>query len=248
MKIQVLSDLHREFSPYPLTPTDAEVIVLAGDVDVGTFGIEWAKALGKPVVYVAGNHEFYHQDIQRMTDELRDASAGSPVHFLENERVIIGDTRFLGCTLWTDFRLFGDHMRDACMVQARRSLNDFRIIHNGAARFTPEDSIALHEESRAWLKAELTQPFAGKTVVVTHHMPHGKCVSARYAHDSLSACFASNADELMNLADLWIFGHTHDSNDVTIGKTRLLDNPRGYSRFLDTQENKDFKHDFVVEP
>ena len=45
MKIHLLSDLHTEFAPFQPPATDADVIVLAGDVGVGTRGLpairEW---------------------------------------------------------------------------------------------------------------------------------------------------------------------------------------------------------------
>ena len=60
VKIRVLSDLHREFLPPPLAPRrQADVVVLAGDIDLGTKGVEWALGVfsNVPVIYVVGNHE-----------------------------------------------------------------------------------------------------------------------------------------------------------------------------------------------
>ena len=63
LKLLVLSDLHLEFAPFmpaPAAVDAADVVVLAGDICNGTKAIPWARqAFGsKPVVYVAGNHEF----------------------------------------------------------------------------------------------------------------------------------------------------------------------------------------------
>ena len=65
MKIHILSDLHTEFSDFDPPETDADVVVLAGDIGVGPSGIEWAADhwLDRPVIYVAGNHEYYGHDI-----------------------------------------------------------------------------------------------------------------------------------------------------------------------------------------
>jgi hypothetical protein len=35
-----------------------------------------------------------------LIDELRGAAAGSSIHVLENDEMIFGGVRFLGCTLW----------------------------------------------------------------------------------------------------------------------------------------------------
>ena len=65
MKIHILSDLHTEFAEFSPPDTDADVVVLAGDIGVGLGGIEWAasKFPKVPVIYVPGNHEYYGHDI-----------------------------------------------------------------------------------------------------------------------------------------------------------------------------------------
>ncbi len=42
MKLHVLSDLHTEFAEFSPPETDADVVILAGDIGVGLGGIEWA--------------------------------------------------------------------------------------------------------------------------------------------------------------------------------------------------------------
>src|SRR5256885_11437227 len=42
LRIRIYSDLHLEFAPFLSPPDDADVIVLAGDIDNGAAGIEWA--------------------------------------------------------------------------------------------------------------------------------------------------------------------------------------------------------------
>jgi len=112
MKLLVLSDLHLEFAPFvpePAAVAAADVVVLAGDISPGTKAIAWARQAfpGKPVVYVAGNHEFYRCDWDKLPGALREEAKKHDVHFLENEAVTIEGVRFVGATLWTDFALFG---------------------------------------------------------------------------------------------------------------------------------------------
>ena len=128
MRIRVLSDLHMEFAPFYAPPADADVVVLAGDVAPGLRGLEWARSAfgGAPVVYVAGNHEFYCHATPKLADDLAREAEGSPVHVLENAEVVTGGVRFLGCTLWTDFDLFGERIRSAAAAHA--AMNDFRLI------------------------------------------------------------------------------------------------------------------------
>ena len=108
MKLHILSDLHTEFAAFSPPETDADVVVLAGDIGVGLNGIEWAarRFPEVPVIYVPGNHEFYGHDIG-LTDELK-AAAPPNIHVLNNGRLEFDGVRFLASTLWTDFRLHGE--------------------------------------------------------------------------------------------------------------------------------------------
>jgi hypothetical protein len=72
MKVRILSDLHLEFQDWKPPKVDADVVVLAGDIHVGARGVDWARRSFplSPVVYVPGNHEFYGEHIQAVTEEL----------------------------------------------------------------------------------------------------------------------------------------------------------------------------------
>jgi predicted phosphodiesterase len=109
MKIQVLSDLHLEFIPFQPLITDADVVVLAGDIHLGTEGLQWAKEIftDKIVIYVLGNHEYYYHTTPTLIHQLRQLAIHSQVHVLENESIEIEGVKFFGCTLWTDFKLWG---------------------------------------------------------------------------------------------------------------------------------------------
>ena len=248
MKLQILSDLHLEFSNLLVSETDADVIVLPGDIWKGDAGIYWARATwpNKPIIYVAGNHEFYGKNRLETLAKLRIAARETGVHFLDNEEVIIDNVRFLGATMWTDFELYNN--KNADMMIASNGLNDFRVIHEGVKHFSPMDSVVLHEQSIAWLTKKLIdEPHEGETVVVTHHLPSMLSVADRFKGDSLSACFASNLDHLLGYSSLWVHGHTHDSFDYSVNGTRVVCNPRGYCRYEGGDENFDFNPNLVFE-
>jgi Icc-related predicted phosphoesterase len=96
--------------------------------------------------------------------------------------------------------------------------------------FSPEHALRDHEVSRAWLERELSQDYDGATVVITHHAPHPLSVHPRYAGDPTNAAFASDLTELVQLADVWLHGHVHDSFDYRVAGCRVVANPRGYAR------------------
>jgi predicted phosphodiesterase len=248
VKLHILSDLHLEFSTFEPIETDADVVVLAGDIGKKSSGIIWARGAfpDKEIIYVPGNHEFYGADRTETLALMRIAADQCNVHLLDNDTVEIDGARFLGSTLWTDFLLFGESEKSTAMTNGRIFLNDFRFIREGHLIFSTARSIVLHEQSLAWLKAKLDEPFDGKTVVVTHHLPSKLSVVERFKDSSLSACFASELDYLFGKMDLWVHGHTHDNLDYEANGTRVICNPRGYVTFSG-MENFDFKPALVLE-
>ena len=51
-------------------------------------------------------------------------------------------------------------------------------------------------------------------------------------------------------ADLWVYGHTHQSEDITIGHTRVVSNAKGYGPWVPqhrTWDNSRFDPNFVIE-
>jgi Icc-related predicted phosphoesterase len=88
MRLWVFSDLHLNFASMktPYEVPEADVCVVAGDVLVKgpDRSIQWlADNIGRymPVVFVAGNHEYYHTSLERGLAAGR-AAAASNVHFL----------------------------------------------------------------------------------------------------------------------------------------------------------------------
>ena len=245
MKLHILNDLHIEFEDFTPPETDADIVILAGDIGVGLGGLQWAEAQfpDRPVIYVPGNHEFYHHDIA-LIDELK-AQAPAHIHVLNDDQVVIDGVRFLGSILWADFALFGEADKFFAMQAARQRMTDFEIIQNHVQCFTPEDAIRLHNGSRDWLAAMLTESFDGKTVVVTHHAPSSQSVYPRYARDLLTPAFASNLESLMEgeRVALWAHGHMHESFDYEIYGTRVVCNPRGYAP---EALNPEFRLDWVL--
>lgn len=228
MKIQFFSDIHLEFGEFDIGPSEADVIVAAGDIGVGLQGFEWLKQFDRPIVYVAGNHEYYGGDIVHTRAAIAEATAKSPVHFLENAAVEIDDVRFLGATLWTDYR-DGD---ESVMEHARAQMNDYMQIRCASRELTPEQIYDINWESRFWLSRELDKPFDGKTVVVTHHAPCNRS----WPYDDQSDYRATYCNDLQDYferydIDVWIHGHVHYVADYEHGGTRILCNPRGYTGY-----------------
>ncbi len=215
--------------------TDADVVVLAGDIGPPRLAAAWALRFDKPVLYVLGNHEFYGSRIDDTAAELAQLCAGTQVQVLDDGEAVIGGVRFLGSTLWTDFRLQGDgEAKQLAVDAALRFMRDFNRIRSGggSALFTPADAAARFTRHAAWLDAKLDTSHAGPTVVITHHAPSPRSIHPRFAGSALNACFVSDAGHLVGAARArwWIHGHTHDSFDYELHGTRVVCNPRGYAK------------------
>jgi len=158
----------------------------------------------------------------------------------------VNDTIFIGCTLWTDFQLYGD--QQSCMEVCARELNDYSVIRfadvTGERPLKPEDTLAIHYHHRQFLEEQLEKHRGQKMVVITHHLPTERSVQKRYIGDQVTTAFASDLEDLILRYQpaLWIHGHSHHSKDYSIGKTRIVSNPRGYPG-----EHIEFINDLVIE-
>ncbi len=245
MKLLLVSDLHtsmfdkRDVVPYSGVEhlSRHDVICVAGDVSDGPSGMnKHLKALREltdaTILAVMGNHDYYYRKLS--LDTILQARDGLPerVHVLENETVVLGDVRILGCTLWTD----ADQGRMAGNALAMQDYNLIRASSErqleGAIFIEVEDTMAWNQGSKDWLAEELDKPFAGKTVVMTHHAPSFRSQQPKYADHPLASFFCCDMDELIeeHQPDYWLHGHLHDPMAYVIGqKTRVRCNPRGYT-------------------
>ena len=241
MRLQLLSDLHLEteaFEPQPAP--DAELLVLAGDIDSRWDGLEKFRGWPHPVLFVAGNHEFDQRELSEAWPALRARCDTLGLRLLERESVVVTDRqglriRFVATIRWSDFDLFGEAERERAM----RAANYFVRIMRATRHGHPLDAAGVREESlacRDWLAAELQQPRGAwdRTVVVTHFAPSLASADPRYGAQPGTASFCNADDALLPFADLWIHGHLHCRHDYRVahalGSTHVVCNARGHSR------------------
>ena len=278
MKIQVASDLHLEFErqhkgkkdfiPFDLEHTDADVIVLAGDIGVGfkeesKFCERLAKDHGKPVIFVLGNHSFYGGgNVDRVRGQWANYKSDN-VHYIDDgHHWSYKGVNFIGGILWTDFNNYNawdmriaeqmmNDYRGCRMTQMDSGANNMHAFEKDGMTessdyyFTPRRSVDEHLKTKEYMDYMLRE-LEGTKVVVTHHLPSRRSGDIRYRDDSLNPAYYSNLDDWVRDKDiaLWVHGHTHGSNDYDIGGTRVVCNPRGYFHH---DENKHFNKGLVVE-
>lgn len=271
MKLWVWSDLHLQMQDLPLplqAPDGVDAIVCAGDLchapDLRNKAFDIVHHYDLPLVFVPGNHEFYwgggmsrskpsdHRLMKEAADESR--SWRQPLILLDDDVADIGGVRFIGGTLWTDFRMGLDKGADlrARMQAAPRQLADFSQIRLGGGEFlSPQAMLRFHQRTCRFIERQLAIPSEGKKIVVTHHLPHPDCTPQFYRGSDANYLFACSEHVFGDILDsdtapaLWLCGHTHHPVDVTVGRTRIVCNPRGYMRVRDERENG-FRWDLVV--
>ncbi len=243
MKIQIISDVHLEFGSFELPEKECDVLVAAGDIGVGVEGLEWLQTLDVPVIYVAGNHEYWGYEMYDLQDDFINICKGSNVRYLEKKSVVVKGVRFLGCTLWTDFNGCDD---EEIMDDLQNIMNDFRYISVDDTTITPKGLIEINHASVKWLDRELSKKHDGPTVVVTHHAPTKKSWAAD-PDDYLKFAYCNQLDSMLkeNHIDLWVHGHIHHACDYTKHGTRVICNPRGYKGYQ-TVDNFDAAKTFKV--
>ncbi len=252
VRLRVLSDLHLEFTGMSPTALACDLVVLAGDIHQGCAGLHWARRHfpDLPIAYVPGNHEYYGHDWEVLPGQLAQVAGELGIHLLDRGRVVLDGVRILGCTLWTDYDLFGEQRRAQAMAAAARTLFDYRHIRQGGALITPAQTVERHRIDRAWLQAQLDEAPRGRwrqTVVVTHMVPTFRSTAQRFQKQLLSAGFASHLDGLVAMVAVWIHGHTHDSYDYQVEGCRVVCNPRGYEKRTKAFENSTFDEQKIIE-
>ena len=248
-KLHIMSDLHLEFGMMDL-PGPGEVLILAGDIGLASefekyvFWIEEVCNNFKHVIMVMGNHEHYHGDFTQSYNQIRELT--SHIHgfvLLENQDIILDGVLYIGATMWSDL----DPAYES-MIQS--GMNDYHVIKHGDRPLSTIDTRETHYKSIRYIEDRLKINKASedpieKVVVVTHHNPTMRGPEM-YRNSILNSAYGTDYEDMVEAIgpNLWIFGHTHLSQDFTIGNTRLVCNPRGYVNY---DVNPDFSKDMVVE-
>lgn len=279
MRIFPISDLHLERRRLDLIAPPAalfDVLACAGDLYEGHPERGLAALLhlaqGKPVVLVPGNHEHYAptgdtrtapQLLAALDGEVgRLNGLGAGIHLLRGGQAVeIGGVRFLGTTLWSDWRLAErwltpdapNRPADPAAYAAARMTDPVTgsreylgsIRKEDGTPWQPADAMAAHLAEREALLAALAMPHEGTTVVITHH-PASPLAADRFREAPgvpwwVPAFYATTVlDDLADEArpDLWVSGHFHAGHDMRIGRCRWVANP---------VEGATYRADLIVE-
>lgn len=266
MKIQLVSDLHMEFAPIEIVNPGADILVLSGDIlvaerftrseaspyfaqaELWKIWFEMTCSQYERVYYVLGNHEHYNGRFYETALVLQEALGHiQNLVILDNAFDRFGGFMFVGTTLWTDFDR--DNLK-AMLV--KDGLNDYRLIEGANYRkLQPANVVGYHDEAKKLIDHVCKE--WEKVIVLGHHAPSYRSVSAEYANGRwahLNPGYCSHLDSFIEAhpqIKLWTHGHVHSSHDYEIGSTRIVANPRGYALQTTGQENRDFNPSLILE-
>lgn len=255
-------EFDKMWSPVPLPEDEETVYVIAGDLWQGTKAFDvrygnqtpWIVRIAErfhTVIFVAGNHDYWGENLRSYTDICKqkiEALGLKNVFVLQDDELVINNTKFLGGTLWTDF-YDGNPM---VMMVCQNSMNDYRNTRAGGHQMRPYDTLEAHRVTRDFFVERARRDYPGqKVVIVAHHLPSYQSVHEQYRNRTnfeINFAYFSDLDTHMYdpefACDLFCHGHSHTSADYMIDRTRVVCNPRGYGA---TSQNPDFDETWRIE-
>lgn len=247
MRLLALADLHLDdvTDPHHLaalsdaireTGKNADLMIVAGDL-VEAAVQNWPKALhwlgrlypSAQTIIVPGNHDYNGGSLSTLDGELARICAEAGCRIGQCLGTDIGEVRILTTTLWTDMQLFaprGTRIFEDSIWQAQM-MPDYSVEAFGIGiperRLWPDETTRVHSAQKAWLMEELSNPWSGKTVVVSHHAPSGSVADSITPR---SPCFASNLEAEIEQyrPAAWLFGHTQRPVEARSFRGTLLRN------------------------
>lgn len=230
LKIQLLSDTHTQ--DYTVSP-DADLIVHLGDAGNGKIKyiqefVDKCKAIDKPYVFVAGNHDAYNWDITALYEWMDSQGIN---YLTDGKEFVYGGYTWIGGTLFTSFNLYSHepHDVDKYKLEAQAGISDFSLVKLNGKLVTPDDYVTMFNKQYNWIKKYRDRD---DVVVLTHFLPNKHCISDYWLnHPScwrLNAYFASNID--VKGFNYWFYGHSHSQMDKVVDGCRLVNNAKGYPK------------------
>lgn len=224
MKAVAVSDLHLDFfqSQYEIDAfleslklPEVELLIIAGDLcEAGCRAflpsLRKISSLFRDTIYVHGNHEYWGSSFspQRLvpTDIVN-------IHELINGELRIDGIHFIGGTMW--------YPRTVAAEIHSILWNDFKYI-GGLREWVWNES----DKFRELLGATATEA----SVIVTHMLPSFISVPKQFRGSPTNCFYVSECLDIIEafMPRMWIHGHTHESWDYNLGKTRIFCNPYGY--------------------
>lgn len=240
--IFVLADLHMEMNierqqlNYYLRtiPSSTEVLILCGDIGDprARYFSRFLRCCSdrfKIVLFVPGNHEHWFVSLR----ELESLCQSVNVQMLHNGTLTYKGITFAGTTLWTELLDINKKQIDD---KSLNRINDLKFVKG----LTRNKWTNKFQKATEFIKKTLNKH--KKVIVITHHCPSFSLVQDYYRYSPLTACYASNCNDLLRHPSLiaWTFGHTHSTVRYLMKCSNhaiLLNNSACTTDYLTNQSN-----------
>ncbi|GAA5215707.1 metallophosphoesterase family protein [Corallincola platygyrae] len=212
---------------------DADLVILAGNIDRGDAGVRWAlRHFSQPVLYILGVSEYFGLKLERVPPSLKELCKGSNVKILNEKAKTFDQFRFIGATLWTDYRLLGTQVSSATLAAA--NCEEFRTIQKDRPKshlpITPDDLIKTYIKSLKFICKSIKDARKEKLkpIVLSHHGPLPSALPPSMQSHLLAPAMASDLSEEIrsHKPKLWVHGHTGITANYQHAKTQILSNAR----------------------
>lgn len=232
MKIQFFSDIHNYDLSYMPPKTDADIMICAGDFDMGSSVEKWANRVvehhGIPFFIGFGNHDYWNTSKESYTIEewikLYESFNTTMIQFLERKTIVIDDVALIFATGWSDF----DRDNNITKMSVQNLVKDFQKIKTDKGTLIPEDVYQEHLVARQFIIDELEKHSDKRCVVITHYPPSIQC-NTSFQITAMSYYWCGQMEDVIEKYQpvAWIAGHMHNHFDRYIHNTRVLINPAG---------------------
>lgn len=239
MKIDVVSDLHMEllddasravllkklFSKKPRS----KLLILCGDIadpSTSVYAATIARAAMRytTVVVILGNHECYNHTVESAHAHAIKACSSMPNVIVLNNSSYEGEGFVIyGTTLWTNI-IKDEKFNVATAVRDFKCIKDWSV-----GRHNEEHANALAYLSRSLSDIQEARARGITVIVATHHLPSKHLVHPIHVGSKVGSAFVcTDMDDLIELADVWVCGHTHKFMFYKGFSTLMMCNPVGY--------------------
>ena len=217
---------------------NSPILVIAGDIDedidiVCEFLYSCSKYYDK-TIFIAGNHEYYIPNIRFIYEDEAfkkyNSNSMNKIYELNNTFSNNNDIIFLDKTNKTNgiynyngFKIAGDTLwykpeKPIDWLYYYPMQNDSSFIMSNLNK--KRKILKLNSDSINWYS---TLP-NDLDLLITHIPPFINDKNK----DKNNCCYHTEVDEFKS--PIWIYGHDHIENDITINDTRFLSNPWGYKQ------------------
>lgn len=244
-------DLGAHLSRYLRNGYAVDAVVLAGDLMEAAAGDPVAYAAAQvpqdiPVAFVPGNHDFYGGRYGNLLNRWRARARGSHVRVLAEEEMVVsnrqgGEVVLLGTPLWSNLQSMGPVVEAALKKEIQHRSADFSCMFaSTGGSWTVRHLLKQFDRAYRFLESGLSDEAlkdGRRRVAVTHFGPHRQSMSPQWQSDNITAYFINHLPELVERADLWLHGHTHEEFDYQAGDVphlgRVICHPRGYPQGIE---------------